>query len=320
MKQDSMYRSLESLRQTGERLAKTPLQELDTGNTLVRACGGSWRQRACLLGKTIHAVLVVALLAFGSAQAAEADKANRPWQLEMGVGASYEPDYSGSQASSPRLLLWASGKYQTERWGKFAFDSGSLTLDPQLRWDFISTKDHGLGLLFGYRTGRSDSNPGLIADNGSSRLEGTGTVGAAEDGGLTGYVAVFGVPLFAQVRAAIGGDQGTVGVLGIYLPLELTRDFALTVLPSVTWADDKQMQAFYGVTPTQSAASGFATYSADAGWQNAALELGGDWNLVGPWHLVSGVAYQRLLGNAADSPLTQDKNQWSGLVGLSYKF
>lgn len=270
--------------------------------------------------KMMHAAMTVALLVLGTARAAEDDQAGRPWQLELGVGASYEPNYSGADASSPRLLLWASGEYRTERWGAFALDSGSLTLDPQLRWTFGDDKNYGIGPLLGYRTGRDDSDPGWFADSGSDRLEGMGSVSAAVDGGVQGWVAVFGVPVFAQLRAALNGDQGTIGVLGVYLPLKLTPDFTLTVLPSVTWANGKQMQAFYGVTPAQSAASGFAAYSAGAGWQNAALEINGDWKIAAPWHLVGGVAYQRLLGNAADSPLVQDKNQWSGLIGLSYKF
>jgi outer membrane scaffolding protein for murein synthesis (MipA/OmpV family) len=147
-----------------------------------------------------------------------------------------------------------------------------------------------------------------------------GSVSAAVDGGVQGWVAVLGVPVFAQLRAALSGDQGTIGVLGIYMPLELARDFTLTVLPSVTWANGKEMQTFYGVTPAQSAASRFPAYCAGAGWQNAALEIDGGWKIAGPWHLLGGVGYQRLLGNAADSPLVQHKNQWSGLMSLSYRF
>ncbi len=269
---------------------------------------------------TFHAVMGAALLALGSAQAAEVDKSARSWQLELGLGASDQPDYSGSQKSSPRLLLWANGEYATEDWGKFALDSAALTLDPQLRWEFIDSKEYGLGLLLGYRKGRSDRNPGWVGDTGSARLQGMGNVSAAVDGGLSGFVQFLGIPLFAQLRAALNGDQGTIGVLGAYLPLELTSRFELTVLPSLTWANGKQMQAFYGVTPAQSAASGFKVYDPGSGWQNAALELLGDWKVGGPWHLIGAVGYQRLLGKAADSPLTQDKNQWSGLLGLSYRF
>ncbi len=270
--------------------------------------------------KAVHAAMTLALLALGAAQAKDGDSGGRPWQLELGLGVSHEPNYSGANESSPRLLLWANGECRTERWGVYALDSGSLTLAPQLRWTVGDDKNYGVGLLFGHRTGRSESNPGLIADGGSDRLKGMGSVSAAVDGGVQGWVAVLGVPVFAQLRTALSSDQGTIGVLGIYMPLELARDFTLTVLPSVTWANDKEMQTFYGVTPAQSAASRFSAYSAGAGWKNAALEINGDWKIAGSWHLLGGVAYQRLLGNAADSPLVQHKNQWSGLISLSYRF
>jgi outer membrane protein len=269
---------------------------------------------------TFHAVIGAMLLALGSAQAAGVEKSARPWLFELGFGASDQPDYSGSQGSSPRLLLWANGEYATENWGRFALDSAPLTLDPQFRWEFIDSREYGLGLLLGYRKGRNDRSPGWVGDTGSARLKGMGNVSPAVDGGLSGFVQILGIPLFAQLRAALNGDQGTIGVLGAYLPLELTSRFELTVLPSLTWANGKQMQAFYGVTPAQSAASGFKVYDPGSGWQNAALELLGDWNVGGPWHLIGAVGYQRLLGKAADSPLTQDKNQWSGLLGLSYRF
>ena len=273
--------------------------------------------------------LAAALLALGAAPVRAADAAGdfvaappaRSWQLELGGGASYVPDYSGSSTSSPRALLWASGEYQTESWGKFALDSGSLTISPELRWNFVDGRDAALGLLLGYRSGRSDSKTGSLgSDSGSSSLKGMGSVNFAIDAGVQGHVTVLGVPLFGQLRAALDGDQGTLAILGAYLPFELGDSFQLTVLPSATWANTKQMHAFYGVTPAQSTASGFAAYQVGSGWQTAALELAGDWKIAGPWHAVASIAYQRLLGSAAASPLTLDKNQVSGLLGLSYRF
>jgi len=51
MKRDSMYRSLESDGQTGNRLAKPPPEEPDAGNPHVRVCEGLGRKRPSLLGK-----------------------------------------------------------------------------------------------------------------------------------------------------------------------------------------------------------------------------------------------------------------------------
>jgi hypothetical protein len=51
MKQDSMYRGLESNGQAGNRLAKPPPEEPDAGNLHVRVCEGPGRQRPGLLGR-----------------------------------------------------------------------------------------------------------------------------------------------------------------------------------------------------------------------------------------------------------------------------
>lgn len=50
MKRDSMYGSLESDGQTGNRLAKPPPEEPDAGNLHVRVCEGLGRKRPSLLG------------------------------------------------------------------------------------------------------------------------------------------------------------------------------------------------------------------------------------------------------------------------------
>ena len=76
------------------------------------------------------------------------------------------------------------------------------------------------------------------------------------------------------------------------------------------------MRAVYGVGSAQSAASGFAAYSPGAGWQSVALETAADWPIAAQWHIVASIAYERLLGNAADSPLVAARNQVSGLLGL----
>ena len=50
MNKDLMYRSLDSIGQTGDRLAKSPPEEPDASIAHVRVCEGSGRQRPGLLG------------------------------------------------------------------------------------------------------------------------------------------------------------------------------------------------------------------------------------------------------------------------------
>jgi outer membrane scaffolding protein for murein synthesis (MipA/OmpV family) len=244
----------------------------------------------------------------------------RSWDLTLGAGVASMPQYSGAATSHPRLRLWADAEYRTHDLGTIALDSGSLTIDPELRWNVVDRPDAGFGPLLGYRFGRGDTDPGLTSGNdGNSHLQGLPEVGSAADAGVQGHVPVLGVPFFAQLRTALSGSQGTLFNLGLYLPLQ-TGSWTFTFLPTVTWADARQMRALYGVSPQASAASGFASYSPGAGWENAALELAGEWHLSRSAHLVASFAYERLVGGAAASPVVERRNQLSVLGGATWSF
>jgi outer membrane protein len=273
-----------------------------TGVVLVRTLIGA---SACILGGVGPAI---------------ADQ-ERPWELQVGTGIAYQPDYSGSRSSGPRLRLWVDGKYRTNDFGSFTLDSGSLTIDPDARWDLIDKPDLGAGVLLGYRFGRNSSNPGLTAtSDGSARLAGLAEVRGTFDAGVAGHVTVFGVPLFAQLRSALSGSQGTLVNLGVFVPIVPASNLELVMLPTVTWANARQTRAFYGVTEAESGASGFAAYTPSAGWENAALEIASDWSVGGGLHLVASFAFQRLLNGAAASPIVQTRNQTSALAGVAWSF
>jgi outer membrane scaffolding protein for murein synthesis (MipA/OmpV family) len=265
-------------------------------------------------------LLLACACTFGAIGPAIADE-ERPWELQLGAGIAYVADYSGSCTSGRRLRLWADGKYRTNNFGTFALDSGSLTIDPEFRWDFVDRPDIGAGVLVGYRFGRTSSNPGLTSTNdGSARLAGVAGVSGAFDAGLAGHAMVFGVPLFAQVRSALSGTQGTLVNVGAFLPVSPVPSVELVFLPTLAWANARQMRAFYGVTIVESAASGFAAHVPGAGWENAAIEMSADWSAGGGLHLIASFAYQRLLDGAASSPIVQTRNQTSALAGIAWSF
>jgi outer membrane protein len=108
--------------------------------------------------------------------------------------------------------------------------------------------------------------------------------------------------------------------VGLFLPAAPVSNLELVLLPTVTWANARQVRAFYGVTDAESAANGFAAYAPGAGWENAAFEIGADWSAGGGLHFIASFAYQRLLGEAAGSPIVQTRNQSSALGGIAWRF
>ena len=67
--------------------------------------------------------------------------------------------------------------------------------------------------------------------------------------------------------------------------------------------------------------SGLSQFSADGGLRDIRVPLMAIFSFSESWHLAGGVIYSRLLGDAADSPVTSDrgsKNQFFVGAGVAY--
>lgn len=92
---------------------------------------------------------------------------------------------------------------------------------------------------------------------------------------------------------------------------------------STTWADKNYNEAFFGVTAAQSQRSGLRRHQPEGGFKDAGLSLDLDYSLTDHWGINGRVGYKRLLGDAADSPLVENKgsaDQFSGGLFLTYRF
>ena len=82
----------------------------------------------------------------------------------------------------------------------------------------------------------------------------------------------------------------------------------------------RHMEAYFGVSPAQSAASGYAAFDAGAGVKSQHLVLDFDMALSRWWYVNAMVRTARLAGDAADSPITQRTRQTSGMLAVRYQF
>jgi outer membrane scaffolding protein for murein synthesis (MipA/OmpV family) len=268
-----------------------------------------------------RAWFVVAAIAIVS-QAAHADEPS-PTQpsLEIGAAVASLPDYPGSRTSSVRGRVWVDATLPTERFGTFALDSGSLTLEPAFRWSpFDAESRVGASLLLGYRNGRNSEDPSFAStDDGSVRLRGLPDVPGSVDLGFEAHARPFGVPVFGIARHAVHGTQGTTVDLGVYAPVKLAGSAELTFLPSVRWNDAREARAWYGIEPAAAAMAGRPAYAPGPGWQRAAFEVALDVPLAGSkWHAVASLAWAQLLGDAAHSPVVERRGQPMALLGVTW--
>lgn len=171
------------------------------------------------------------------------------------------------------------------------------------------------GPLFGWRFDRDQDD--------SFRLLGLGDV----DGGfvLGGYVAYRLGPImpFVSYHNQVSGDD-TGGVLrfGTEAKTMLAPGLSVSATIGASYADDDYADAYFSVTPAQSAASvaGLGVYDADAGIKDVYFGLTADVPIAQDWTLKLSGRYARLVGDAADSPVVENENQFFGGIGLTYQF
>ena len=124
-------------------------------------------------------------------------------------------------------------------------------------------------------------------------------------------------------RRGLGGHEAWVGDVSADLVL---RDGDRTVFgigPRVRVSDGRYQRAYFGVTPAVAAATGLAAYRPKGGIHAVGAAASVTHQLSENWGVYGYAGYDRLIGNAADSPIVRrfgSRDQLSGGIGLSYSF
>lgn len=155
-------------------------------------------------------------------------------------------------------------------------------------------------------------------------LKGTKAVGLTlELGAGVGYH--YGYWNFmGSVRQGIGGQSGQVAEFGIDRLWIPNKRLFVTFGPRLQLASRQYMQAYFGVSQEEAAASdGFLReHDAKAGVRSVGLKATATYELPHNLQLHVIGDYQRYVGAAASSPLAEygSKNSFFALAGLTYKF
>ena len=247
----------------------------------------------------------------------------------LGIGAAVAPVYEGAD------------DYRVAPFPIFSYDSG---VDGPRRFEFRALDDirfHALrlggfsaGPLGGYRFGRDEDDADL--------LEGIGDI----DGGVVGgaFVAYdVEVAPNAFIGADVGistqftgdpfdedvvgddfddDDYGFLVDFGVSASFDLTRRANLALRAGAEYASDDYMDVHFGINAAQAAASvaGLDEFDPDSGIKNVYVNANVAFDVTERFQVRAGAGYSRLVGDAADSPVTIDDNQFSGSLGAAYRF
>jgi outer membrane protein len=158
--------------------------------------------------------------------------------------------------------------------------------------------------------------------NDHAGLRGLDNVDAAfELGGRFAYTFGMFRPWVA-VRHGFGGHSGIVGEAGLDMTVRPSAETEVTFGPRTSFASSDYMQTYLGVTPVESGRSGLATTSPNGGFKGVGAEVIARYQFTPQWAVVGSVEYEKLIGDAADSPIVKagDENQFRVKLGLTYRF
>ena len=177
---------------------------------------------------------------------------------------------------------------------------------------FSASNDLQYGPRATVETGRSteDTLPGF--DKLKARLN---------PGAFANYKIGDRLTLKSALRLGVGdGGKGSVLNLGAAYRIYQAGPVVVTVNGSVKYANSSYQQSYFGVSAAQSAASGLKAFQPAAGFNTAQLGLAAGFPLSERVYAFSGLSLQRLLGDAANSPIVQKKQQVTGFLGAVYSF
>ena len=144
-----------------------------------------------------------------------------------------------------------------------------------------------------------------------------------EVGGFAEYHLSDSFRLRTDVRKGLGGHDGLVGSLGAdYIWRDGDR-YVFSIGPRVLAANGRFQRAYFGVDSAAALASGLPAYRPKGGIYALAAASGLSYQFDPRFGIFGYARYERLVGDAAKSPIIRDlgsRSQLSGGLGLNYTF
>ncbi|WP_321394319.1 MipA/OmpV family protein [Emcibacter sp.] len=261
----------------------------------------------CLLGAEAPAVRAQDMPQAGPPEAGE----QKDWRIFAGIGTIISPEYPGSKSYNVTPIPFGEVRYKGRfflnpyyglgaRFAKFDFDDEhTLSLSTSLRYSFSNRKESDDPRFGGLGDVDGSVELMLFADYQFGRfnvsLEGAQGLNSSGHGGFSTTLSVeYGQRIFTNYQVQGG--------------------------PFISFGDEKYVNAFYGVTEAQAAASSFDRYDVGAGFHKMGFKL----NVITFITPRIGVyvlgLYNHLISDAADSPLIETRDSLLALAGVAYRF
>jgi len=257
-------------------------------------------RRLTLVARLSAALLSAAWLTAISVDAASAQDTPSA-RLTLGLGASVGPNYFGSD------------DYDVGPWGTVRFDY--VRLPGGLTWGSAQA----IGVREGFGLRGSARYVGSRKGSDNPELRGLDTVDAALELGFgVGYEAR-DWRAFTDVRYGFGGHDSFVfeaGADAIFHPMD---SLIVNVGPRLDFGGGPFMRTYFGVSEQESVASGLPEYRPSGGLTAVGFEVGAHYAFTDAWGIEGIATYDRLVDDAADSPITAlgSEDQYGFRLGIT---
>jgi outer membrane protein len=215
-------------------------------------------------------------------------------------GVAVAPSYPGADSyeAGPGLSL----QFGALRWGKLKIGSG-IGAEPK----------NGVRLRPVFRVlgdRRAADNP---------ELAGLSDIDAALELGFGVHVQQTHWRAFSEVRKGVTGHRGVTGSIGADAIFRPNARLQITMGPRMSFGDSEFAQTYFGVS---TATANFVPFEASGGALGAGFQINARYELNDDWALDGALGYQKLVGDAQNSPITQagSEDQWTLRFGLSRAF
>jgi outer membrane protein len=227
------------------------------------------------------------------------------WTVTVGAEAQWEPSYPGANFMRLRPFPAFDIEYKNRFFAKEDMLFGVY---------FINNANWSAGLALQYDVTERETSD-------DTRLRGLQNVPATPRAKafLTYTQSAFTFSTSAAQDIA-GNREGLVVETKATVTLPVGKKLYLTAGPGVTWTNGTYQQTFFGVTPSQSAASGLPVYDAHSGAATGYVTVEADYLITKSLIATVEMKFARLYGNSALSPITRRVQQNTDTLALTYTF
>ena len=235
------------------------------------------------------------------------DKPGPETRTRLGIGPGFAPSYPGSDDVQIYPVLEFE-RVDSDR--PFDFEAP----DESFGFDLFSTSGFSIGPVVNFEDSRKSEDVGTTLPE----------VGFSVEPGV--FVQMdFGenFRLRSEVRKGVSGHEGWIATAGGDVILRDRDEWLFSVGPRVTWSDDRYHDAYFSVAPADAPAAGLPAFDADGGIQAYGALASTLFQVSKNWGLLLYGKYDRLTGDAADSPIVLtygSRDQFSFGGAITYTF